>query len=86
MPNSIPSVELAETSAKMRPMLEALRQARVRATAGGTSVNALVRDFIEDYASGIDLQRTARQRIIELAHESTASSGGRTWTRGDLYD
>jgi plasmid stability protein len=66
---------------------EVLRRARIRALEHGTSVNALVRDFLVSYA-GADQERNARQRIVELARSSNASSGGhgRRWSREELYE
>lgn len=65
---------------------ELLRRARVRALTQGTSVNAVLRDFLESYA-GSDAETSARVRLANLARASTASSGseGRTWTREDVY-
>ena len=65
---------------------EVLRRARIRALSQGTSVNAVLREFLESYA-GSDVESTARKRLAELASQSTASSGptGRTWTRDDVY-
>ena len=64
-----------------------LRRARVRAIQQNTSVNAVVRGFLESYAGKDDLER-AKQEILRIARESTASSGpeGRTWTREDIYE
>ena len=64
-----------------------LRQARIRALEQGTSVNAVVREYLRDYAG----RRTAASSIeafLALADEIHASSdpGGRTWTREELYD
>lgn len=65
---------------------ELLRRARVRALTQGTSVNAVLRDFLESYA-GSDAETSARVRLANLARASTASSGSerRTWTREDVY-
>lgn len=66
---------------------EVLKRARIRAIEQGTSVNAVVRGFLESYA-GIVQQRSALQRILELAEgaASGAAANGRDWTRGDLYE
>jgi plasmid stability protein len=66
---------------------EVLRRARIRALQQGTSVNALLREFLESYA-GSDAETQARRRLAALARESTASSGaaGRTWKRTEIYD
>ena len=65
---------------------EVLRRARIRALSQGTSVNAVLREFLESYA-GSDVESAARKRLARLARQSTASSGpaGRTWTRDDVY-
>ena len=65
---------------------EVLRRARIRALQQGTSVNALLREFLESYA-GSDVEGEARRRLAAVARESTASSGsaGRTWTRDQIY-
>jgi plasmid stability protein len=65
---------------------EVLRRARIRALSQGTSVNAILREFLESFA-GSDVETAARTRLAELARGSTATSGpgGRTWAREDLY-
>ncbi len=59
----------------------------MRALDQGTSVNQVLREYLERYA-GDSRQAAALQRFFELADESGASSGagGRTWKREDLYD
>lgn len=64
-----------------------LRQARIRALELGTSVNSLVRDFLESFAER-DRTQQAMNDIVAIARQSRASSGpaGRSWTRDDLYE
>jgi plasmid stability protein len=66
---------------------EVLRRARIRALEQGTSVNAVLREFLESYA-GASTEVEARARLAELARKSPASSGtgGRRWTRDELYE
>ena len=66
---------------------EVLRRARIRALQQGTSVNALLREFLESYA-GSDIEGEARRRLAAMARGSFATSGpgGRTWTRTQVYD
>ena len=66
---------------------EVVRRARIRALEQGTSVNALLRDFLVSYA-GADEERDARSRLIDIARASSASSGdqGRSWSREELYE
>lgn len=65
---------------------ETLRRARIRALEQGTSVNAVVREFLQRFAED-ESQRTALREFLELAETSEASSGqgGRAWHREDLY-
>jgi plasmid stability protein len=64
-----------------------LRRARIRALEGGTSVNAVVRDFLEAYA-GDDPQAGALEAFGALADRARAGSGphGRSWQRDELHD
>jgi hypothetical protein len=67
---------------------DALRRARIRASEQGTSVNAAVRSFLEQYA-GEDDQMKARREIVKWARAYTGAGsgpGGRTWTRDELYE
>lgn len=64
-----------------------LRRARIRAIQEGTSVNAVLRAYLEAWsrAGGADDTGAA---LAELARASVAGSGpeGRRWTRDDLHD
>ena len=64
-----------------------LKRARIKALEEGTSVNALLREYLEGYA-GTQRTLAALAGFAELAESSEASSGaeGRTWTRGDLHE
>jgi hypothetical protein len=64
-----------------------LKQARIRALEDGTSVNALLRAYLERYA-GAGEAGEALAGFARLARRSAASSGpqGRTWTRDELHD
>jgi hypothetical protein len=64
-----------------------LKQARMRALEDGTSVNALLRTYLERYA-GAGHTMAALTGFARLARRSTATSGprGRAWTRDELHD
>lgn len=64
-----------------------LRRARIRALEQGTSVNALLRTYLENYADAGERSR-AVQEFLDLARSSTAGAPGnrRTWTREELYE
>lgn len=63
-----------------------LKQARMRALEEGTSVNALLRDYLERYVSKGQQYRQATNNILAIAKRSTAASQGRRWTRDELYE
>ena len=64
-----------------------LKLARMRALEDGTSVNAVLRMYLERYADVSDTTR-ALGGFAQLAMRSVATSGrgGRTWTRDELHD
>ena len=66
---------------------ELLKRARVKAIEEGTSVNAVLREYLERYV-GAPTTEAALAAFADLASLSTASSGsiGRTWSRDELHD
>jgi hypothetical protein len=63
---------------------ELLLRARKKALEQGTSVNALVRDYLEGYAGRPDASEAMRAFLARAA-----ASGGRSkgpWKREELYD
>lgn len=66
-----------------------LKRARIRAIERGESVNQYLAQQLREYADA-DAERVRRrqaaQRFVELSHELSGSSGGRGWTREELYD
>jgi plasmid stability protein len=63
-----------------------LKQARVKAVGDGTSVNAVVREFLREYTGNGSARLESAKRLIALAHESGAEVGRITWTREELHD
>ena len=66
---------------------EVLKRARIRAIEQGTSVNAVVREYLEAYA-GLDVRRKALGEFVALAARSETGSADarRQWTRDQLYE
>ncbi|HEY8868991.1 MAG TPA: hypothetical protein VIM30_06340 [Candidatus Limnocylindrales bacterium] len=66
---------------------QVLKRARIKAIERGTSVNAVVSEYLERYAGAAQTAEALR-RFAELAEQVSGSSGpdGRTWRREDLYD
>jgi len=67
-----------------------LEEAQRRARQQGTSIDELVRRYLESY---VDFQQQERQEravktLLDLSSKvhSGSGSGGRNWTREDLYD
>lgn len=65
---------------------EVLKRARLRATEHGTSVNAVVREYLEQYAGARSAQEQALTRLLALSERSPAKRGRRAWTRDDLHE
>jgi hypothetical protein len=68
---------------------ETLKRAGIKALEQGTSVNALLREYLDSYVdSDVDRERRrqALEHAFEIAKKAGARSGGITWTREDLYD
>lgn len=62
-----------------------LKRARIRAMLQGTTVNALVRDYLTRLA-GESQAAQGMADFLRIAAEAQATSGGRSWSRDDLYD
>jgi hypothetical protein len=62
-----------------------LRDARRIAAERSTSLNALIRDFLDRLTTTESRTRQARRRIGALCRQSKAEVGKRNWTRGDLH-
>jgi plasmid stability protein len=66
---------------------ETVKRARIRALEEGTSVNAPLRGYLEDYAGIRREKLEAWRKIQELAKSSGMSSGGEGLPkREELYD
>jgi hypothetical protein len=63
-----------------------LRDARRIAAERSTSLNALIREFLERLTRRESDARRARSRIEELCRASTAEVGERAWSRDDLHE
>ena len=65
---------------------ESLKKARLKALEQGTSVNALLRNYLESYAGVHGRQQQAAKVILGLASSSRSRSGSVSWTRDDLHE
>jgi hypothetical protein len=66
---------------------ETLKKARIRALEEDTSVNAVLREYLEEYAGVKRERREAARKLLELAKNSDMSSGGKGLPkREELYE
>ena len=63
-----------------------LRRARVKAARLGTSVNAVLREYVQAWAGGRDTRARALSSLIERSQRARSGRGGRTWTRDELHE
>jgi len=65
---------------------ELLRQARVKAVLQGTSVNAVIREFLGDWVGGEGKRAASVERIRGALDGGEYRSGGIAWTRSELHE
>ena len=65
---------------------DVLRQARIKALEQGTSVNALLREYLEAYAGVLRRQEEAFENLLRLSHSSKSRRGESKWTRDELHE
>ena len=63
-----------------------LREARRIAADRSTTLNAMIRGFLEELARQESRAVTARRRIVELCQDTQAEVGPRTWSRDELHE
>ncbi|MBS0155801.1 MAG: hypothetical protein JSS38_14490 [Nitrospira sp.] len=62
-----------------------LKRARMRALEEGTSVNAVVRDYLADYAGMNAKKERAINDLLRLSQRAKTKRGNRRWVREDLH-
>lgn len=65
---------------------DTLKKARMRALSQGTSVNAVLKAFLESYAGTRSEQEGAVSDLLVLSRAAGSRRGGRRWTRESLYE
>ncbi len=63
-----------------------LREARVRAAELGTTVNAVLGDYIASWAAGTEQRRRAVEGLLAKSMRARSARGGRRWTRDELHE
>lgn len=64
---------------------EVLKNARRRALEQGTSVNALLCDYLRQFTGAQPAQAKAAERVLELSRTSRAGRSKSKWTRDTLH-
>jgi len=63
-----------------------LREARRIAADRGTTLNAMLREFLEGLIERDSRAAKARRRIVELCRETQAEVGPGTWSRDEIHE
>jgi plasmid stability protein len=63
-----------------------LRRARVRAAELGTSVNAVLREYMRVWAGADDERAAAVASLLRRSRRSRSTRGARRWTRDELHE
>jgi len=63
-----------------------LKRARLRALEQGSSVNAILRHYLENYAGSGEARRHAVDALLLLSRRTRTGRGGRTWSRDELHE
>lgn len=64
---------------------DTLKRARMRALEEETSVNAVVRDYLADYAGTKAQKERVINDLLRLSQRAKTKRGNRRWTREDLH-
>lgn len=64
---------------------QVLQRARLRAMEQGTSVNALLRDYLEAYAGARRARQQAVSELMKMSAKAVSRRGDRQWTRDELH-
>ncbi|CAM4426786.1 DUF6364 domain-containing protein [Nocardia ninae] len=65
---------------------EVITSAKVIAVQRGTSVSALVTQYLREIAQDAERYEYAKQQALQLMAEAEGHGGRVTWTREELYD
>lgn len=65
---------------------DTLRRARTKALEQGTSVNAVLREFLDGYAGSSPAAQAVAEFLDIAARLDVRSTPGETWTREELHD
>ena len=64
---------------------EVLKLARIKALKQGTSVNAVLRDYLESYSGSRQIQEDSIKDLLTLSQNAQSRSNGKEWSRDELH-
>lgn len=65
---------------------DVLRRARIKALEQGTSVNAILRDYLSTWSGGVMERRQAVEKLLAVSAHAKSGRAGRRWTRDELHE
>ena len=65
---------------------EVLKRARIQALHRGTSVNALVREYLDAFTGGGRQRAKGLRSLLRQSREASSRRGGRRWNRDELHE
>lgn len=65
---------------------DVLKRARIRALEENTSVNAVLRRYLQSYAGAARRRHSALEDLLRLSGTASSGRAGAGWTREDLHD
>jgi plasmid stability protein len=65
---------------------EVLKKARMRALEEGTSVNALLREYLERFTAVNTKRLAAADKILAFSAKADSRRGAASWVREELHD
>jgi plasmid stability protein len=65
---------------------DVLRRARIRALEQGTSVNAILRDYLVAFSAARELRARAIESLLNLAAQTESGGGTGHWSREELHE
>ena len=62
-----------------------LERARARALTDGTTIEALLQEYLKAFAGAGDLQARALADLLQLSAAATSRRGSASWSRSELH-
>lgn len=65
---------------------DVLKQARIKAIEQGTSINAILREYLEAFAGVRQKQEEAIRDLLQLSQSAKSRLSGHKWIRNELHE